>query len=83
MEPRSVYDSDKEQCHPFEYKKFQTNLFSLKKSIKSEGQQINFDENTIRHEAARFPRKEVASKGLLLYDTSELKKALLAITWKS
>jgi hypothetical protein len=78
MKPRSVYDSDKEQFHLFEYTKFRTNLNSLKKSVRSEGQQINFDDNTVRHEAAKFPRKEVTSKGLPFYDTSEARKALVA-----
>jgi hypothetical protein len=53
-------------------------LLTLKKSVTSERNQVNYDEHAVNHEAAAYPRKELTSRGLPFYDTSEAKKGLEA-----
>jgi hypothetical protein len=77
MMPGEVYQSNQLLFHQFKYTTFWTNLNTLKKSIKADRGQVEFEELAIKMEALTFKRGKVTSHGNPFYDTSVARESLV------
>lgn len=77
MKPGELYDTNKPFFHQYKYTNFRTNLNALKKSIRTNTEQVEFDEQAFKVESNAFPRGAHTSQGNPYYDTSDARVSLV------
>jgi len=77
MKPGELYDTNKPFFHQYKYTNFRTNLNALKKSIRTNTEQVEFDEQAFKVESNTFTRGTHTSQGNPYYDTSDARVSLV------